>query len=83
MAWHIIDVIHVILVSQAKKITQKSRKNINDTPGYKKCSSNEQEETTENDATDSGDSDKNLGSEKEEDRSAVKIKQNLRRGMRW
>ena len=58
---------HLLKVSQAK-ITQKSRKDINDTPGYKKCSSDEQEEATENDATDSGDSDENSGSE-EEDRS--------------
>ena len=59
---------HLLKVSQAKKITQKSRKDINDTPGYKKCSSDEQEDATENDATDSGDSDENSGSE-EEDRS--------------
>ena len=60
---------HLLKVIQAKKITQKSRKDINDTPGYKKCSSDEQEEATENDATDSGDSDENSGSEEEEDRS--------------
>ena len=58
---------HLLKVSQAKKITQKSRKDINDTPGYKKCSSDEQEEATENDATDSGDSDENSGSEEEEE----------------
>ena len=57
---------HLLKVSQAKKITQKSRKDINDTPGYKKCSSDEQV-ATENDATDSGDSDENSSSE--EDRS--------------
>ena len=61
---------HLLKVSQAKKITQKSRKDINDTPGYKKCSSDEQGKATENDAIDSGDSDENSGSEEEvEDRS--------------
>ena len=58
---------HLLKVSQAKKITQKSRKDINNTPRYKKCSSDEQEEATENDATDSGDSDENSGSEEEEE----------------
>ena len=60
---------HLLKVSQAKKIIQKSCKDINDTPGYKKCSSDEQEEATENDATDSGDSDKNSGIKQEEDHS--------------
>ena len=67
MVRHIIDVVQLLKVSQANKITQKSRKDINDTLGYKKCSSYEQEEATENDATDSGDSDKNSGSEEEEE----------------